>query len=188
MNFLLAGVSLWIIAHFIPSLGAGFRKNLIEKLGAGPYRGLFTLTVLMSLGLIIAGWRATPEIYLYYLPAWSRSAGFALMLIAVFLFGVSHGNSVVKRFIRHPMLMGVVVWSVSHLLTNGTTRALVLFGGLGIWALIQMLLINTREGNRELPQAPGIKKELIGFAISAVVFSVLLFLHPYFTGIPLLRH
>ncbi len=187
MNFLIAGVSLWIIAHFIPSLAAGFRKRLIEKLGAGPYRGMFTLIVVASLGLIIAGWRATPEVYLYHLPASSRSAGFVLMLIAVFLFGVSHGNSVVKRLIRHPMLMGVVFWSVSHLLTNGTTRALVLFGGLGIWALVQMPLINARKGSRELPQAPGIKTELIGIAISAAVFSVLLFLHPYFAGVPILR-
>ena len=183
MTFLIAGVSLWVIAHLIPSLGAGLRKQLIDKLGAGPYRGLFTLIVFASLGLIIFGWRSTPEEYLYVLPAWSRSVGFVLMLIAIFLFGVSHGKSVVKRIVRHPMLMGVFIWSLSHLLMNGTTRALVLFGGLGIWALIEMPLINVREGSSELPQAPGMRSELIGVAISAVVFAVLLFLHPYFAGV-----
>lgn len=183
MNFLIAGVSLWIVAHLIPTLGAGFRQALIDKLGDGPYRGLFALIVLSSLGLIVYGWRMTPEEYLYVLPAWTRLAGFVLMMIAIFLIGASHGKTIVKRFIRHPMLMGVFVWSLSHLLTNGTSRALILFGGLGLWALIEMPLINAREGARELPQAPGLRSEIIVLAISAVVFIGLLFLHPYFAGV-----
>ncbi len=183
MNFLIAGVSLWVVAHLIPSLGKGFRQTLIDKFGDGPYRGVFALTVLTSLGLIIFGWRTTPEVYLYVLPTWSRLAGIILMMIAIFLIGASHGKSIVKRFVRHPMLMGVFVWSLSHLLTNGTSRALILFGGLGLWALLEMPLINAREGARGLPLAPGIRSELIVLAISAVVFIALLYLHPYFSGV-----
>lgn len=183
MNFLIAGVSLWVIAHLIPTLGAGFRQTLIDKLGDGPYRGVFALTILTSLGLIVVGWRATPEEYLYVLPVWSRTAGITLMMIAIFLISASHGKTIVKRFVRHPMLMGVFVWSMSHLLTNGTSRALILFGGLGLWALIEMSLISAREGARELPQAPGLRSELIVLSISAVVFIGLLFLHPYFAGV-----
>lgn len=183
MGFLIAGVSLWVIAHLIPTLARGFRQALIDKLGDGPYRGVFALTVLASVVLIVYGWRMTPEEYLYVLPAWSRLAGFILMMIAIFLIGASHGKSIVKRFIRHPMLMGVFVWSLSHLLTNGTSRALILFGGLGIWALIEMPLISAREGARELPPAPGLRSELIVLTISAVVFVGLIFLHPYIAGV-----
>ena len=169
MTFLIAGVLLWVAAHLIPTLATGLRQGLIDKLGDGPYRGIFTLIVLTSLGLIVFGWRMTPEEYLYVLPLWSRHAGFVLMMISIYLFAVSHGKSVVKSFVRHPMLMAVFLWSLNHLLTNGTTRALILFGGLGLWALIEMPLINAREGARELPPAPGLKSELIVLAISTVV-------------------
>lgn len=72
---------------------------------------------------------------------------------------------------------------MSHLITNGSTRALVLFGGLGVWALIEMPLINARDGAYAKPEAPGLKAELIGLAITAVIFIVALFLHPYFAGV-----
>lgn len=183
MNVLIAGVVLWTVAHLMPTLAAGFRQGLIDKLGAGPYRGVFALTVLASLVLIVFGWRATPEQYLYVLPAWTRSLSFILMMISVFLLGAANSKTAIKRYLRHPMLLGVFVWSLSHLLTNGTTRAVVLFGGLGLWALLEIPLINSRDGAREIPAAPGMKSELIGIAITAAVFVLLLFLHPYFAGV-----
>jgi len=79
--------------------------------------------------------------------------------------------------------MGVILWAVSHLLTNGTGRALVLFGGLGLWAQIEIPLINRREVDYVKPEAPGAKKELMGIIISAVIFVVTLSLHPYFAGV-----
>ena len=183
MNLLIAGVLLWSIGHLSPSFAPGFRQSLIDKLGAGPYRGVFALVIVASLLLIVFGWRSTPEEYLYILPVWSRQLGFVLMFVSVFMLGAAHGKSLVKRFIRHPMLMGVFVWSVSHLLTNGTTRALILFGALGIWALIEMPLLNARDRDWVRPAATPLSAELKGLVISAVVFAVLIGLHPYFAGV-----
>jgi uncharacterized membrane protein len=81
------------------------------------------------------------------------------------------------------MLTGVVLWSAAHLLVNGTTRAFILFGVLGLWALIEIPLINARDGARDLSDAGesgGVVKVVL---ISAVVFGVVLFLHPWFTGV-----
>lgn len=114
MNLLIAGVALWIGTHLIPSLGVEYRQRVIDKLGFGPYRAVFSLGILIALLLIVIGWRSVPEAYLYVLPAWSRSAGFALMLLAFVLLGAANYPSIIKRFVRHPMLLGVVVWSVSH--------------------------------------------------------------------------
>jgi len=186
MSTLIAGVALWVGVHLIPSLAAGYRQRVIDKLGAGPYRTIFALTILTSLVLIVVGWRSSPEKYLYVLPAWSRSAGFTLMMISFVFLGAANYPTIIKRYVRHPMLVGVFVWSVSHLLTNGTIRALILFGGLGLWALIEMPLITHRDGVRDLPVGPGPGVELRGLAISAIIFSVVLFLHPYFAGVPAL--
>jgi uncharacterized membrane protein len=183
LSTLIAGVVLWCGIHLMPVLAAGFRQRLIDKLGSSAYRGVFALSILLSTVLIVIGWRSAPETYLYFLPAWSRSAGFVLMIVSFVLLGAANYATRIKRFIRHPMLLGVFVWSLSHLLTNGSTRAWVLFGGLGLWAMLEMALISKREGPRELPAAPGLAAELKGLAISAVVFAVVLFLHPYFSGV-----
>jgi len=183
MNLLIAGVLLWTIGHLFPSFAPGVRQNLIDKLGAGPYRGVFSLVIVSALVLIVLGWRSTSEEYLYVLPVWSRQLGFVLMYFSVFLLGAAHGKSLIKRYIRHPMLMGVFVWSVSHLLTNGTTRSLILFGALGLWALIEMPLINARNRDWVRPEATPLAGELKGLVISAVVFAVLIWLHPYFAGV-----
>jgi len=183
MNILIAGVAIWIVVHLLPGVVPGFRQKLVDSLGDGPYKGVFALTIVASLVLIVIGWRSTPEQYLYVLPPWSRVVGLLLMFLAFVLLGASHYKTAIKRIVRHPMLMGVFVWSLGHLLTNGTTRALVLFGGLGVWALIEMPLINAREGAVEPPESPGFAGELRGVLISTVVFVVMLFLHPYFAGV-----
>ena len=183
MILLITGVLLWTLVHLSPAIAPSFRAGLIERVGAKPYRGLFAAMIGLALVLIVLGWRSTTEEYLYVLPAWSRQVGILLMFLSFVLIGAANSQSIVKRYIRHPMLTGIFVWALSHLLTNGTTRALVLFGILGAWSLIEMPLINARDGARSLPQAPGFSAELKLLFISTIVFFVAIFLHPYFAGV-----
>lgn len=186
MILLIGGVILWCVLHLVPTLARPLRQSIIDKIGNNPYRGLFSLLILSALVMIVFGWRSIPENYVYQLPAWSRTAGMLLMIVAFILFGATHYPTVIKRLVRHPMLTAVAVWSVSHLLSNGTTRALVLFGGLGVWAILEILLINRREGAWEKPQAPGIGREIRGLLISLVIFGVAVYFHKYFAGVPLI--
>ena len=183
MGILIVGVVLFALLHFIPSLAPAFRQARMEQLGDNKYRGLFALAVLGSVVLIVIGWRSTPEVMVYRLGDWSRPVGLALMILSFILIGAAHYRTSIRRIIRHPMLTGVSVWAASHVMTNGTTRAFVLFGGLGTWALIQIYMINRREGAYEKPDAPGVGGELKGLVISGAIFLVALYLHPYFAGV-----
>lgn len=183
MIWLVAGVLLWSAIHLIPTLARPLRQSLIERMGNNAYRGVFSLLILISIGLIVVGWRSTPETTVYQLPYWSRPVGFLLMIVSFILFGAANYTTAIKRILPHPMLTGMIIWAISHLLTNGSTRALVLFGGLGIWAIIEIPLINARDGAYSPPDPPGFKAELKGVTISAVVFIVVVFLHPYFAGV-----
>jgi uncharacterized membrane protein len=107
------------------------------------------------------------------------------MAISIFLFGAAQRKSAVKRFIRHPQLTGLLLWSLAHLLANGEQRSLVLFGGLGVWALLEMVLISRRDGEWVKEESPPMSRDLIGAVIAAVLMVVLIFLHPYFTGVSL---
>ncbi len=84
------------------------------------------------------------------------------------------------------MLVGVAIWALSHLLQNGTTRALVLFGGIGLWALLEIPLINRREGPCEKSAAPSFKEEMKGVLISAIIFVIAFLAHPWIAGVSLL--
>jgi len=183
MTALILGVFIWVLTHFIPAVEQPLKKSLVDRFGENGYKGVFSLLIVSSIVLIVLGWRSTPEDLLYIAPAWARSLSFPLMVLSFLLIGAAQYPTMIKRFIRHPMLMGVAVWSISHLLINGTTRALILFGGLGLWALIEMLLINRREGPYEKPEAPAFSREIRGVLISAVIFAVVFYLHPYFTGV-----
>ena len=180
------GVLLWMVVHFVPSLTPDFRQTLIGKFGEKPYKGLFALDIVVAIVLIVYGWRTTAPEIVYVPPAWGHLAALLLMAISVFLLGAAQRPSMVKQFIRHPQLTGLVVWSIAHLLANGDQKSLVLFGGLGVWALLEMTFINRRDGAWIKPESPGIARELLGVVITVVVFAVLIFLHPYFAGVPLI--
>ncbi len=183
MIWLYLGVLLWIAVHFIPSLARGLRTSLVERVGEMRYKGLFSLALFLSLVLLVVGWRsATPDL-IYLPPTWGTPLTSILMLIAVLLFGAAHQPTRIKRYIRHPQLTGMVIWSLGHLLSSGDSRSLVLFGGLGLWALIEMPLISRREGAWVRPYGPALSVEIRGILISAVIFFVLVFLHPYFAGV-----
>ena len=183
MIWLCIGVLLFIVVHLVPCLARGFRDSLLERVGEQPYRGIFSVIQLMAILLMIIGWRSTTPEFVYTPPSWGIPAASLLMLISVMLFGAAQQPTRIKRYVRHPQLTGMAVWSVSHLLSNGDSRSLVLFGGLGLWALLEMFLINQREGAWVKPYGPALSVEVRGIVISAVVFFVLVYLHPYFAGV-----
>lgn len=186
MAMLILGVAIWIGVHLVPSVAAPVKAGLVERIGAGPYKGLFALSIAVGVVLIIFGWRATiPEI-VYIPPIWAPHLTVTLMVLAFILMGAANYPTRIKRFVRHPQLTGVVIWAIGHLIANGDIRSVILFGGLGLWALIEMPLINAREGAWVKPDAPSMVVEIRGIAISLVVFAVIYVLHPYFTGMPII--
>ena len=183
MTWLLAGIFLFVVLHLSSSVVPSLRDALRGRLRPNGYRALFSVLALGALALIVAGWQRTVPNLLYVPPAWGFTLALPLMFFAVVLFGASHGKTGLKRIVRHPQLMAVAVWSVAHLLANGDSRSVTLFASLGAWAILEMLMINRREGEWIKPYRASIKGEAITIGVSAVIFLVLFALHPYFTGV-----
>ena len=102
-----------------------------------------------------------------------------LMLIALFLFGVGGTKGTLYPKMRHPMLWGAVTWAVAHLLVNGDAASIVLFGGMGLWALISMVLIN-RAGPWGAPtNGRGIKGDVMNLAGTLILFGVITMIHAW---------
>lgn len=149
MTLLISGLGLWILAHLFKRLMPAARAALGNR-----GKGLVALALLTSVVLMVIGYRGADINPVYTPMPGAGHLNNLLMFIAVYAMGVGSVKGVLGSKIRHPMLTGVVIWSFAHLLVNGDLASLVLFGSLGVWAVVEMLVINRAEGPWQRP-APG---------------------------------
>lgn len=186
MVYLLLGILLWIVVHALPSVGLDVKKQLVARIGVMPYRGLFSVVVILSIVLMVYGWKQTSPQLLYVLPEVVMPIAKSLIYVAFVLLVATGFATRLKRVFRHPQLTGVLFWSIGHLLMNGDNRSVVLFGFMALWALVEMLLINRREGVWIKGEVPVVSKEVIIVAIGTVLYVGVMFLHPYVSGVAIL--
>ena len=183
MIWLWLGVSLWSATHFLPAAATGFRARLINGLGEQAYKGLFSLLLVAAIVLFVVGWRASPPTAVFPTPEWLLILANLVVLAAFILFVASSVRSNLKRIVRHPQLTAVVLWGGAHLLVNRDLRSLVLFGGLGLWAIVMVILLNRRDGAWEKPESQPIGVELKVGLIAAAAFVLIFFVHGYLFGV-----
>ena len=141
-----------------------------------------------SVALIVIGWRShLPEI-VYIPPAGLRHPAMLLVVIAFIFFVLSSfPKSRLRKYIRHPQLTGIKTWAIAHLLANGDSKSIILFGGMLVWAILSVILINRRDGAREIPTEfmPAWKEVLIP-VIAVGVSGLIVKFHVYIAGVALI--
>lgn len=172
MILLIAGLALWAAAHLWKRVAPEHRAGFGDK-----GKGFVALGAFAGIVLMIIGYRsADGAVY------WGRSAALVginnlLMIIAFYLFAASGKGTRITRMIRHPQLTAIVVWAGAHLLVNGDTPSFVLFGGLAIWAIVEMVVINRAQGPRGAYHAPPMKSEWLAIAATIAVTLVVMLIH-----------
>ncbi len=190
MTLLLLGLALWYFLHFMPATKPRFRSALIKSLGPNIYASGFTLGLISAIVLMSMGWRSAEPWQLYSLPDWSTLPGLALVLVGAALFGFGFDKRMqtnLKRYIRHLQLTGMLLWATGHLVLNGDNRSLLLFGGLGLWALIMRVLVNRRDGAWEKPESVPLGREFVPAVIALGFVGAFTFGHAYFSGVTLVN-
>jgi uncharacterized membrane protein len=183
MSLLIAGILLFTIVHVAPAASPAARARLIERLGDGPYRGLFSVVIVASLVLIVFGWRAATATSVYGPPVDGGPVITTIVFAAFVLFVTSKARSNYRRFVRHPQMMAVILWSVAHLLVNGDSRSVLLFGGLGAWAAAEIILCNKRDGKWRKPEVVPLSADITVAGIAGVAFAAFFFLHKALFGV-----
>lgn len=183
MSLLVFGIITWSLAHLFPAVFLGTRTQLRNKLGEGPYRGLFSLVILGTLLLIVFGWKAASPSVVYVPPMAAGPITSGLILIGFVLFFASRVPGNIRRFVRHPQMVGTLVWAVAHLLSNGDTRSVALFGGLAIWAALEIVMINRRDGAWQKPEAAAIKLDIVSVVIGLAAFALVFYFHSRLFGV-----
>ena len=171
MTLLTLGIALWILAHLFRRLSPDARARM-----GTPGRGIIAAAILAGLVLMILGYRAAPFQAVWTPPGWAVPVNNLLMLVAVFLFGMSATTGRLRGRLRHPMLLSVVVWAVAHLLVNGDIASIVLFGAMLAWALTEIALINRAEPWDRPAPGPA-KKDVILVVMTVVRFALIAGVH-----------
>lgn len=183
MSVLILGVIIWSAAHLFKAVWPARRRQIERRVGARAYRGVFSIIIVGSLILVVIGWRSADPFRVYAAPLSGGPVISLLVLAALILFFASQFPGNVRRLVRHPQMTGTVLWGVAHLLTNGDSRSVVLFGGLTAWALLEVTFINRRDGAWQKPGPAAIKYDIFPIAIGFAAFAALLLLHRTLFGV-----
>lgn len=172
MIYIVLGLLLWTAAHVWKRAAPAHRAGVGDK-----GKGIVAIASLGAIVLMVIGYRCAEGVFL-----WGRTPAMTginnlLMLFAFYLFAASGAKTRITAWIRHPQLTAVIVWSVAHLLVNGDTPSILLFGGLAAWAVLEIILINGIEGARRPYHAVPIKKEITAIIATLVVFILTALIH-----------
>ena len=182
------GLIIFLGAHVVVSLRER-RDALIANIGRGPYLGLFSVASIVGLLLLgygFARYRADGIVPLWYPPAWTRHIVVAAMWPASIAVVAAYIPGNIKRILKHPMLVGVKLWAVAHLIANGDLGSIILFGSVLAWAVYDRISLKTRTdpGGPPIPYG-GRTNEIIAVVVGTIIYLAFgLVLHPLWIGVP----
>ena len=182
MTLMIAGLVLFIGIHLVPMVPA-MRERLVMRMGALPYRGLFSAIAAIGLVLIVVGYYLRPErVSLFSPSATARAYAPALIALSFVLFAAANMKTHIRRRLRHPMLFGLILWSGVHLLANGDLVGTILFGSFLVWALVDLASVISRGAVAVF--TPSIKFDLMAVVGGFVLAWLTMRFHPYLFGTP----
>ncbi len=155
-------LAVFLVAHVIPAMPV-VRRALQARLGEGGFIGAYSVFSLLLFGWLIREALLAPYVPIWFAGPWSFWFAIVLVPLALFLLGTGAlaPNPLSIAFVtrpfdpgapgavaitRHPILWGLGLWGFAHLPANGHLAGLILFGSLGVFALIGIGVV---EGRRQ---------------------------------------
>ena len=184
---LILGLIVFIAPHvFVTRREA--RAGAIARLGEWPYKGLFSLISIIGVILIGEGfgsYRASGWIDVWSPPRWTYYITQLLMWPASIFVVAAYSRGNIWRTLKHPMLVGVKIWAVAHLISNGDLGSIVLFASFLVWAGYDRITLKYRTD----PGAPAIpvgghRNDTIAIVGGTILYLALGFIfHPIVVGV-----
>lgn len=160
LGSLVAAAAAFVASHVVLS-AAPLRASLVARLGERPFLGFYSAVSLILFGWMIAAFAAAERVDLWVPPMGLRLVAAAVVLIAfVFIVaGLTAPNPTavgqeraisappggILAVTRHPMMWGIVLWGVAHLLGSGDARGMIVFTAMIVLALAGMAHIEFRK-------------------------------------------
>jgi uncharacterized membrane protein len=193
VTLLVLGLIVFLGVHSF-SMARGARSSLIARIGEGPYKGLYSLLSLAGIIMISIGYgqyRASGYIPVWDPPVWTRHLTLLLVWIAFVLFVAAYLPGHIKHRLKHPMLAGVKIWALAHLLANGDLGSILLFGSFLAWGVAARISVKRRDvaaqhgGPAAAPA--GFRNDVLAVVVGTAVYvAFVVWLHPALIGVSVL--
>jgi uncharacterized membrane protein len=169
----------FLATHFVTS--TPLRPALVNAMGEWPYRGAYSLVALATLAWMIWAYAAAPREVLWM---GFREIAFVLMSLAFILLACGYwrnptmvgADKLLKnedpargmiRITRHPIMWGIMLWAIAHILARGDLKSLVFFGGFLMLAAVGTLAMDWRKkANPDWPRFAGVTSHVPFVAIA----------------------
>jgi NnrU protein len=181
MSLLVAGLFLFLGIHLVPALPP-MRHALAERWGEGPFKITFSVVSAAGLALIVIGYARWPQPERLFapLPAAIAIAPLA-MTVAFILFAAANMRGYLRHILRHPMLLGLLIWSFVHLLANGDLKGTLLFGAFLAYAVLDLVSATARNATKSF--SPHLKFDAFAVIGGIAVAVTVMALHRIFFGV-----
>ncbi len=189
MLILILGIALFVGVHVFSTL-RGPRAALVEKYGVNGYKTAYSAVAGIGLALIVWGfsrYRAEGLIPVWAPPHWTRHLAMPLVWVAfVALASRRAPPSRIRGWLRHPTLVALKSWALGHLLVNGDLGGMLLFGSLLGFGVYDRIAVK-RRGDLGAPRLETFTKgDAIALGVGTALYALILVLHPYLFGVPVL--
>ena len=186
MLVLILGIVVFLGVHSVPIFHEA-RAHLIERFGLGPFKIVYSLVALIGFGLIAWGfslYRAEGLIAVWTPPTWMRHVTILLMWFAfVALACMNPATSLIRGWLRHPMLVAVMIWALAHLLINGDAGGMLLFGSFLACAIFDRIAVK-RRGDLGAPRIKSFTRaDAMALGLGTVAYVAMIMLHPILIGV-----
>jgi uncharacterized membrane protein len=187
MALFLIGLIIFLGSHSCRIFAESWRNKMIDRIGEVKWKGLYTIISLIGFVIMVIGYGQVRQntVVLWQPNAALIYIALALNLVAfIFLAGSSPSNNAIRLKLKHPMILGVKVWALAHLISNGTLVDLILFGAFLIWAVLDFRSARNRPIHIPEQTQVSTKATVITIASGVILWVVFIFgLHQYLIGV-----
>jgi uncharacterized membrane protein len=186
MLLFILGLLMFFGVHMLPFYPE-YRAQLIEKIdndtidGEGMYKIIFSVISLLGLIFLGIGKGSMGFINLWDIPIFFRYLAVIFVLVSFVLMVAAYLPNNIKRYVPHPMLTGIIIWGVTHLIVNGDVTSIILFGSFVAYSIVAIQLTNRRgpktSSGQDSQETVPVVKDGIVIGIAIVGFLILLWLH-----------
>ncbi|GAA5078368.1 NnrU family protein [Roseibacterium beibuensis] len=208
--------AVFFLSHSLP-VRPPLRPWLDDRLGRRGFAIAYSMLSLAVLAWLIATAGRAPHVPLWAWAPWQNWVVLGAMASACLILAVSLGRPNplsfggaadaafdparpgLLRWVRHPILLALALWSVAHLLANGDLAHVLLFGTFAVFAVAGRKLVDRRKrrdlgarweaitaaarsGPVSLRDAMGGRSAALRLTAAALGFLGLLWLHPLLIG------
>jgi uncharacterized membrane protein len=181
MEMLTLGLALFLGVHLVPVM-TPMRRSFQATLGEKGYKLGFSLLSAVGLVLIVLGFSRAPTGPQLFNPfVGAIHAAPLVMAISFVLLAAANMKTRIRHKLKHPMLIGVGLWALTHFLANGDLKSSLLFGSFLAYVVIDLMSATARGAVANFTPVP--KQDYIAIGSGVLLAFLVMTFHRLIFGV-----